>query len=204
MAWDSQGLINHDRDVHGIKKRCGEPGCDFIFPDSHWRLYRYHYQQAHPTMAIQEPSLVVKPSKKRKSSSAGSSKTPSVVNDCCVPVSIPLDHISMFDGVKKGTLPVTIPLERITEDGTKRLRVHTSFHLTTSMESGSNISDWEAEPESGFLELLDDDVTTVIEAGLHAHSPMVWKLEPIHVAARRRRSSTQRTLEKKSLDPRLH
>ena len=176
-AWDRQELLNHDKDTHGLKKRCPESGCTFISPDSHWRLYRYHYQQAHPSLPVQEPASVVKPQKRKLPPAT----TPCKKSNHSVMVKIPLELLSLPQ--KERVSPVEIPLERV------------DSHV--ALEPEVDNSDWDEEPETGFLQLLEEEDSTVIAAGMDDHSPMDWKLVPVHVP------TVRRVVKTGSLDPRV-
>ena len=119
----------HFNETHGPKLKCPEPGCKFVFPDCHWRLFRTHYRTVHSNQELVNAAPVACDLQRKKR------KTVKDANN---------NFTCGNENVKEW--PVAGTFNPLGLDMTECI---------DNKPSGTLCSEWEKEPEGGFLEILD-------------------------------------------------
>ena len=156
--------VDSDRDlkvhmdqVHGPKMHCPNMSCNFIFPNSRWDLFEGH-RLKHGIFDIREPIPLLK--KRKIDNYQTEASAPKGTVEPVIPV-IPLENLRQVDCV------TTWPLA-----GRSNPLGLNMGQVNKQEESGSP-SDWEEEPEGGFLELLYSSEADVVVGVVK--EPPAWK-----------------------------
>ena len=176
----------HVDEVHGPKMCCPDLSCGFIFPTSRWDLFEGH-RLKHGIFDIGEPIPLLKKRKTDTYHPRGTS-VPKGTVEPIMPI-IPLENLRQVDCV------TTWPLA-----GSSNPLGLTMDQVIEQEESGSP-SDWEEEPEGGFLELLDISEPDIIVGVMK--EPPAWRLIPIDVMEPTPRLLRRLPDQQRCHDPRL-
>ena len=172
--------------------------CTFIFPECQWDTYEGH-KKIH-LFDVGEPIPVAQ--KKRKASNTNLQAREKIAKV--------EPHSSTLRTTASPLMPVKqIPTEVTYDDAnsisTSWPDTYNSNPLGLSIEDcvtedGKQCSDWEREPEDGFLVLLDEEDLQVIDAKL---TSMPWKLYKVDVPVPSAPNTTGLSDRQYCLDPRL-
>ena len=167
----------HEKEVHGLKYRCPKLDCDFVFPSSKWGNFDEHCKNEHALFEVGEPiplsgkkgskSAVIHHESKKRLLVPEVRKSKSKLRR--------LDDVQLIPLCSKQEVPCA--WTRI--DNFNPLGLSDKDFVKADQENKECISDWEQEPEDGFLELFEEFDTPVIQ-GVVDLGP-AWRLIPVDV-----------------------